>query len=218
LLRENDVVIREYKTGPVLEDGGTLAQDYVDQLHLYAALFHESDERGGWPISLELVAGDGTIHQVPLIQHQASGILELAKSEGMALKQACKEVLSGGITIGSIGSPGEQQCSGCPFRPDCPARRQRFPLPAAVHLKSRAVDVSGHFQSWHQAGPQLITLTFAEGYVVSGLAAEGDPRTATAISLVGGEKIEIFNVRPISSSQTSFRATPTTVVGRVPEE
>ena len=118
------VVIRDYKTGGVLdetEDGGQdVKAAYQLQLKLYAAL--HADARGVWPIALELVTLSGVTTPVPFSQAECVTLLDEARRQAADLWRRVGEVRAGREGITSLATPGEA-CGRCRYRPVCPAYR-----------------------------------------------------------------------------------------------
>lgn len=118
------VVIRDYKTGGVLDDAEDGEQEikvgYQLQLKMYAAL--HADARGEWPVGLELMTLAGEITPVPFTQAECVALFDEARSRAADLWRCVGEVRVGRAALTALATPGEA-CRWCRYRPVCPAYR-----------------------------------------------------------------------------------------------
>lgn len=118
-------VLRDYKSGQVLQAAETalLKEEYQTQLKLYAALFKASFDR--WPVRLEIVPLQGPAHVVSFSPAECGGLLE----EALQLLQQINAALLKKPDLGveALAAPSAQACRYCPYRPACPAYHQARP-------------------------------------------------------------------------------------------
>ena len=117
---DEGTVIRDYKSGPVLEsdkhDDYRLKEIYQTQLKLYAALYAESC--GEWPTSLELVSLSGTTHDVVFNRQECSDLLDEARSALQDLNAKISEISRTSLPS-LLANPSLTACTFCQYRPAC---------------------------------------------------------------------------------------------------
>jgi hypothetical protein len=94
--------------------------EYVIQLKLYAALYHEGT--GSWPARLELVPLNGEVHEVPYSSQESLKLLEHARS---LLRQVNDDLASHAsdweAVEQALAVPSAAACKFCAYRPACSA-------------------------------------------------------------------------------------------------
>ncbi len=118
--------LRDYKTGQILETEtveGSLAvkMEYQTQLRLYAALYASSF--GRWPSHLEIVDLDGREFSVPCEPAKCEVLLQEARKVLNAVNKRIQGSKSIEETIRNLAKPAPPNCTGCLYRPGCPAYR-----------------------------------------------------------------------------------------------
>ena len=101
---EGGPVIRDFKTGPILEDNAsdeaTIHPDYLVQVKLYAALYHETF--GLWPTHVELVPVQGEALTTAVDQSECEELLQAAKRKRLEVNSRIKAALLKGQGRSSI--------------------------------------------------------------------------------------------------------------------
>ena len=199
-------IIRDYKSGPVLEpDGHNEYQPkgvYQTQLKLYAALYAESC--GEWPTSLELVPLSGTTHEVAFDRKECSDLLDEARDALQNLNSKVSENPSESLPS-LLANPSPAACTFCQYRPACKPY-----LVATAEIKDGEwpLDVVGIVKNVRQLGngKSMLQLSTPGGTVnVPGLSAGN--RHPILPEVRTGSKIGVFNLRrsrpsaPYSESQ-----------------
>jgi hypothetical protein len=121
-------VIRDFKTGPILEDNATdeatIHPDYLVQIKPYAALYHETF--GVWPSHVELVPVQGEALTTAVDEGECEELLQAAKRTRLEVNNRIKAVLlKGREGIPSLASPSVSNCRFCLWRPGCSAYREQ---------------------------------------------------------------------------------------------
>lgn len=201
------VELVDYKSGHFtandLDDEGKVVAkpEYVQQLHLYAALYYA--EVGHWPSRLLLVGLNGEELVVPFLPTECLALLAEAQSLAATLEAVA---LSGEGE--RLARPGATVCRQCSYRPHCAPYLELIKA-AEGYLGS---DVTGVITAIMQRGSRLIlTLTTAAGPLsVQALGATA-VRLHTATPVEVGAEIIIFGVHSTPVNRT-FTAEPTAVV------
>ena len=124
---ESGRVIRDFKTGPILEENGNdeaIHPDYLVQIKLYAALYHETF--GLWPTHVELVPVQGEALTTAVNQGECEELLQAAKRKRFEVNNRIRAALSKGREgITSLASPSVSNCRFCLWRPGCNAYREQ---------------------------------------------------------------------------------------------
>ena len=123
---ESGRVIRDFKTGPILEENGddeAIHPDYLVQIKLYAALYHEAF--GLWPTHVELVPVQGEALTTAVDQDECEELLQAAKRKRLEVNNRIRTALSKGREgIASLASASVSNCRFCLWRPGCSAYRE----------------------------------------------------------------------------------------------
>jgi RecB family exonuclease len=178
----NELVIKDFKSGSVLDDSDQPKEIYQQQIILYAGLYH--DARGRWPDRLELVDQRGTIVPVPYQQADANSLLLEAKNILVDLQAAIGEgqtTLDGDTAnlaradLGSIDSP----CCSCRHRPICPRHLGALRAAGLIQhgeYRYSPVDLVGRVESVAAPGDGRIRIRLRHGdqqFTVQGLTRSG---------------------------------------------
>lgn len=115
LIKSNGEVthIIDYKTGKVLDETGNPKEEYVLQLKLYAALYHENV--GKWPDKLMLMGVDRSKHELSFDSEECNKLMESLSS---TLREV-NEKIAGNFPIFDLASPSPKSCRYCGYRPSC---------------------------------------------------------------------------------------------------
>ena len=119
------LILRDFKTGEVIDPSGVVKREYAVQMLLYAALFRES--RGQWPDELHVVDKSGRSHRVEIIQREASD--ELASAKSLLLGLQGKLEAPAGIeddALVDLAEPEGGVCGTCRGRPFCSRYLQKL--------------------------------------------------------------------------------------------
>ena len=203
---DEGTVIRDYKSGPVLEsdkhDDYRLKEIYQTQLKLYAALYAESC--GEWPTSLELVSLSGTTHDVVFNRQECSDLLDEARSALQDLNAKISEISRTSLPS-LLANPSLTACTFCQYRPAC---KPYLAAEAELREGQWLSDVIGVLREVKQLGNSkfMLQLTTPDGPVnVPGLSPGN--RHPILSKVKPGSRIGIFNLRrsrpsaPYSESQ-----------------
>ena len=120
---EGDILI-DYKTGKIFENEDVktgIKDDYLFQLRLYAALYHENYHR--WPYKIEIRSFGELICQIDVDQKEClkafDDAISLFKTTNALITEST-EGTSGG-RIDRLSNPSPKNCRYCQFRPLCKA-------------------------------------------------------------------------------------------------
>ncbi|MCB2380357.1 PD-(D/E)XK nuclease family protein [Hymenobacter sp. BT635] len=200
----------DYKSGRFTadqldKDGQVVAKpEYVQQLHLYAALYYE--EAGHWPSRLLLAGLDGTELEVPFLPAECLTLLATARSMATALEAAART--GDGA---QLARPAPAVCRRCAYRPHC------TPYLALVAAEGGCLgsDVSGVISAIVHRGNRLVlTLSTGTGSISVQAIGATAGRLHQDAAMVMGAKIIIFGVHPTPVNRT-FTAEPTAAVAHL---
>jgi hypothetical protein len=211
------VVIADHKTGELYEDtedGRTLKAAYVAQLKLYAVLF--AYRHGEWPARLELSDLWGNAVGVPFRPEECQSLLDATRAALDEVNAKVREVMQGTAGPATLGTPDPEHCRYCPYRPICPAYRDRA---AGWAGPDRPLDVWGRFIRATLGGQGLTAVEVeAAGSVVTVRRLDPAPVRNPALSLLRpGSRTGIYNLRPDVDGR-SFLATDYTTIYQEPED
>lgn len=202
--------LRDYKTGPITTDSGSIKDAYVDQLHLYGALLLENEPSLLGRLTLELVDSQGVKHPFAFREDHASDLAKKARLELAALTRAALDIGMGRATLQDLASVSASHCSDCQFRPSCPAWLDKLDTHGAIAL-GPVIDLSRNFVDRHQLSGKLIAVRLADAELVTGLGVpEEDSRSAAITSARPGDRLRVFNLRPPKRQFAPYVAQSTT--------
>ncbi|MFN8552536.1 MAG: PD-(D/E)XK nuclease family protein [Candidatus Obscuribacterales bacterium] len=186
-------VIVDYKTGTIFEtDNNAFAvikPEYVTQMTLYAALYHEQFDT--WPSGLELVPLRGQTVRLSFDTSKAAELLEEAKDSLRAVNAKVEQHTS----ISELASLSPENCKFCQHRPVCPAYREHAPTLASAAFP---FDEYGKLVAIHRQTDELVSLQMR--------TANGDDREIkdivynfdrhpTLAFVDAGSNLAIFNLK-----------------------
>jgi hypothetical protein len=208
-------ILQDYKSGAIfsLDQGEEqeLKPEYVLQLRLYAALYHEETEE--WPSKLQLVPLVGEPRDVSFSPADCVRLLDDARD---TLKRLNEDIARCGDDIDALelllASPSSSACRFCAYRPACSQYLSRSdpagdPWPA---------DVWGQLANITRLGNGTLMLALKIGndslFFVRGIS---DPAVEEAglDSTCKDIPVGVFNARQ-TRSQRAFEAGPFTSVVR----
>jgi hypothetical protein len=211
------VVVRDYKTGDVLDNteggGHDVRAAYQVQLKLYAAL--HADARKFWPVGLELVTMSGEIIPVQFTQAECAVLFDEAKGRAADLWRRVGQVRAGQAALTDLATPGAA-CQWCRYRPVCPAYRPWSE--SQTPSDSWARDVWGTVQgvSTTRRSLAVVELNTSCGPLqLIDLDPTSDRNPALA-GLTRGSTAAVFDARPIN--ERTLKAGDRTVLYRIPEQ
>lgn len=211
------VVIRDYKTGGVLdeaEDGGQeIKAAYQLQLKLYAALY--ADARGVWPVRLELMTLSGDVTLVPFTSAECAALYDDAKGRAADLWRRVGEVRVGRGAVADLAAPGEA-CRRCRYRPICPAYRPWSESQPPADPWTRDVWGAVRGVGTTRRSLAVLDLDTPAGPVQ---LIDVDPRPERNPALAGltpDAIVAVFDARPVT--ERTLRASDRTVVYRLAEQ
>lgn len=108
----NFTKISDFKTGNVHDENGEVKENYVDQLKLYAYIFHEN--YGYYPNLLSIIQLNGTEIQIPFTVQECEQLANLAKDKLNELNTLIKNQNYRGIA-----NPKIDNCHNCLYKPAC---------------------------------------------------------------------------------------------------
>jgi hypothetical protein len=121
-IRSDGLVIRDYKSGAILEkdddEQSRIKDEYVVQLQLYAALYNETF--GVWPDRLEIVPVQGDAVTVPVDRLKCTELVRDAKVLLSEVNAAVDGLgVSGAPDTATLAQPTARVCATCAYRPHC---------------------------------------------------------------------------------------------------
>lgn len=206
--RDGDLVIRDYKTGEVMDRAGDVKTTYVEQLHFYAALCNESIEIGRWPSTLEIVDSRGSIVPVELDKDQATSILDSAVVALHELRLRTAEALAGNLRLEDLARPQSAKCEHCGFRPECTAYRNQLCSVGKIEHESGSVDIAGKIVRIEQHEQQA-RIQLDSGFTIGGcmLGPAGDSRCGQITTESIGKMVEFFELRTLGRWHSMLQMT-----------
>jgi hypothetical protein len=205
ILRQYDtgnVSIIDFKTGLIYNDQGSIKEEYVDQLLLYAALYNQNSDSifGGakeWPDRIAVVASDGSFHEIKYTREQA---LQCYNETRLLLNEINRIIESNPEVTDQLSKSGDH-CLYCAYRPACSKYL------GGAHLSE--YDITGIIRSlfWTSDNKKVI-VRFSDSdwifqYFLSGFSA---------FDFHEGQKIAIANVRKERQGQPIAYSTRFTVI------
>jgi hypothetical protein len=120
-LPNGDVILVDYKTGPVTGrgEGGSrhVKPEYRLQMMLYASLFWATT--GAWPAALRLVGLDGAACEVDFTPHECIELLESARRILIETNSLIMQAGDQLAVIDALAAPEPGTCQSCLYRPAC---------------------------------------------------------------------------------------------------
>lgn len=158
------LVIQDYKTGLVLEQGATKnptdpKMAYVTQLSMYAALYFCTF--GRWADELQLVSTQGPPITIPVDRDESMRLVEDAKRKLEEINQVVLDADPLPARIhGVLARPSPSACRNCLFRPNCEpswtarasSGSQDWPNDIRGELKARQTLANGYISLAVQDG------------------------------------------------------------------
>lgn len=210
-------VVRDFKTGPILEENGTsegaIHPDYVVQMKLYAALYRETF--GEWPSSVELMPVRGEPLTIAIDPAECTELLQHAKDKRLAVNKRINAALKKGAeAIPSLANPSVSNCRFCLWRPACSAyneQRQRSPDP------DWPADLVGSLTGLQTLGNGrlLVIVTESSGEQKRIRQLDPSPTRHPALAIMQvGDRVGIYNTRR-NPNQGDFSETILTTIYRM---
>jgi hypothetical protein len=202
-------VIRDYKTGSIMEESGSVRAEYSVQLKLYAALYFERHQR--WPAALELVPLQGQPIRLPFSAIECIALLNEARQVFMETNA----IIDRG-QADLLASPTPATCRFCVYRPCCTAYRSA--RTAGDQAVSWPADVWGEVVSTEVAGDGRIAVVIANGNAteplttIIGLTPGG--RHPALLGVQNSDMLSLFSLRATCAANT-YTESPTTTIYRV---
>ena len=210
-----DVIIRDYKSGALLEsDGGGTNQPkeaYQLQLKMYARLYAETF--GQWPTSLELVSLAGESQKIPFTKNDCSNLLDEARASLRIVNEKVAEHSEDSLPA-ILAKPTPQACAFCRYRPACGPYRLATADPSQGRWPT---DVMGTVESVAQLGNSrmMLELTTSTGSVkIPGLSPGA--RHPVLSHLQPGELAGAYNLRR-SRLTGPYSESPLTTIHKLEE-
>ena len=113
---DDEVVIRDFKTGRFVDDDGTVIADYQGQLLIYAAIYAE--QFGLWPTTLQIVPLAAPVVEIPYTRDQAAAALQSAVDKAVTQNGKIQESANQPLLL---ATPTSEICEYCAWKPACPA-------------------------------------------------------------------------------------------------
>lgn len=218
LYTKDGVVLRDYKTGYILEELSSdaekqLKKSYQIQLKLYAALYQAT--YGSWPVALEVIPMEGSPQDVPFQPAECEALL----SEARVLMENVNRLinrLNGDLSenqqLRQLASPAPGVCRYCRFRPACPAYRHARQQLLEENWPS---DVAGQVNFVRKLGNGRLFVrldaTMPAGKQVQCRNITPDSSRHPAIERIDvGTQIAIYDL--YQRSDTSFDETTSTII------
>ena len=107
------VDIIDYKTGSIFDESGCPREEYLVQLKLYAALYHDNKEV--WPTRLIIVGIDKTSYQIQYDPEECEKLMAYFSNKLDAIN---KKIMDG-VPNSELASPSPRTCRYCTYRPTC---------------------------------------------------------------------------------------------------
>jgi hypothetical protein len=211
---ERGRVIRDFKTGPILEDNATdeaiIHPDYLVQIKLYAALYHETF--GLWPTHVELVPVQGDALTTAVDQGECEELLQAAKRKRFEVNNRIKAaLLKGREGIPSLASPSVSNCRFCLWRPGCSAYREQSETAGGFEWPS---DIRGTVTAIQQLGNGRLLLSVRGNDGAEKRVRQLDPspnRHPALAKLRLGDRAGIYNTRRNPNSTDVSETNSTTI-------
>jgi hypothetical protein len=207
-------VIRDYKSGAIFSlhhgDEREVRPEYVIQLRVYAALYHEAT--GNWPAKLELVPLSGAPHEVSYSHEESLKLLDRARS---LLHEVNAELVRHGgdwdAVERALATPSASACRFCAYRPACSVYLARHEVDSDGDWPA---DMWGTFRGLEGLGNGRLLLSVVRGDGSIGYVRDLRAEVAEAPRLTAireGSWIGVFNTRRTRSPR-AFEEGPLTWV------
>jgi hypothetical protein len=208
------VVVRDYKTGLIM--GGTSesepnpSKEYLVQIKLYAALYHE--KFNDWPAFAELVPLQGEPIRIVVEPEECWAILQKAKETLHAVNALIVRASSRDSELSeSLATPTSSNCRKCLSRPAC----QSYQKACVKEDSEWPADVWGAFVSQQSLGNgrSLIKVSDGNQVITVRQITSSRERHPALESLEAGDRVGIYNVR-FNSTHTDATETNATTIYR----
>src|ERR1700723_37382 len=217
---ESGRVIRDFKTGPILEENGNdetiIDSDYLVQIKLYAALYRE--KFGLWPTHVELMPVQGEALRTAVDQGECEELLQAAKRKRSDVNNRIRAaLLKGRDGVPTLASPSVSNCRFCLWRPGCRAYRDES---EAVGSSDWPPDVQGTVTALQPLGNGRLLLIVRDKEGMEKRVRQLDPspnRHPALAKLSLGTRVGIYNTRR-SLSQNDCMETNSTTIYRMTDE
>jgi PD-(D/E)XK nuclease superfamily len=211
---ESGRVIRDFKTGSILEesgnDGAIIHLDYLVQIKLYAALYQETF--GLWPTHVELVPVQGESLTIAVDRSECEELLLAAKRKRLEVNNRIKTaLLKGRDGIKSLASPSVSNCRFCLWRPGCVAYYERSETAGDSEWPA---DIRGTVAAIQPLGNGRLLLIVRGNDAAEKKVRQLDPspdRHPAQASLGVGEGIGIYNTRRNPNTTDVSETSSTTI-------
>jgi len=210
---ESGRVIRDFKTGPILEENGNdeaIHPDYLVQIKLYAALYRETF--GLWPTLVELVPVQGESLTIAVDRSECEELLLAAKRKRLEVNNRIKAaLLKGREGITSLASPSVSNCRFCLWRPGCVAYCERSETagdsewPPDIRGTVTAIQPLGN-------GRLLLIIRHSDGAEKKVRQLDPSPDRHPALAKLRlGDRVGIYNTRRNPNSTDVSETNSTTI-------
>jgi hypothetical protein len=214
---ESGRVIRDFKTGSILEENGNdeaiIHLDYLVQIKLYAALYQETF--GLWPTHVELVPVQGEALTAPVDRSECEELLQAAKRKRFEVNNRIRAaLLKGQEGVTSLASPAVSNCRFCLWRPGCRAYCERSEIAEDSEWPS---DIRGTVTAIQPLGNGRLLLIVRGSTGAEKKVRQLDPspnRHPALARLRLGERIGIYNTRR-NPNTTDVSETSSTTIYRI---
>lgn len=213
-LTSEGVVLRDYKTGNVLEEpggkGAKVKMAYQMQLKIYAALY--ASQFGEWPIRLEVIPLQGQECRVVFNAAESLAIVEQISSIIKKINETISITGSKDLQR-TLASPAPAACRFCKYRPGCIPYRTVAGWTKSEHWPA---DLVGFVEEKRVLGNGTVLLRLSRdkgGEIeanIRGLDARPSRHPALH-EIANGDMVGVYNLRG-NRGQLSFSEGPLTVI------
>lgn len=219
---ENGIVLKDFKSGAIIDgEDGSIKEQYIEQMKLYAALYFEEEKV--WPKTLSLIGMGGETANIPFTTDECVHLLRSAEDQLNKVNTAIDENQDALSSLGGIlATPSILECRFCTWRPGCMTYWENFsekqPLPDGW-----PIDVSGKVRSIQKLnnGTCLLVLTESAGPVVGtggecrvlGINAQ-EPRFSILSHLKTSDSVRVTNLKK-SGGSGGYHTTVFSAITRV---
>jgi hypothetical protein len=204
-------VIREYKSGTLFEsdssEGPSVHPDYLAQVKLYAALYHQTFSV--WPVRLELVPLQGEEVQITVDRSECDQFLQKARTKWAEINASIEKArVHNAANPYSLATPSGATCRSCLSRPGCRSYQQT----AEPRSSEWPADIVGTLVKSQLSGNGRMSLTLRDTRGRHIRVRQLTPARHPALSsLVEGNEVGIFNVRRTPNEEEVVESTLTTI-------
>jgi len=217
---ESGRIIRDFKTGPILEENGNdetiIHSDYLVQIKLYAALYHETF--GLWPTHVELMPVQGEAVRTAVDQGECEELLQAAKRKRSDVNNRIRAaLLKGRDGLPTLASPSVSNCRFCLWRPGCTAYWDES---EGIGSSDWPPDVQGTVTAMQALGNGRLLLIVRDKEGMEKRVRQLDPspdRHPALVKLSLGTRVGIYNTRR-SLSQNDCVETNSSTIYRMTDE